>query len=77
MDATEQLSRLTEALQEILASDPEIKDVVFPGTDSKLVLESRSRRTGPGLFDWGIPVLTGGRMRLGVDTFLIVFTNAP
>ena len=29
LDATAQLSRLTEALQQILASDPEIKDVVW------------------------------------------------
>jgi hypothetical protein len=29
IDATPQLSRLTEALQQILASDPEIKDVVW------------------------------------------------
>lgn len=50
----------------------------FPGTDSTLVLETRSRRTGPDLFDWGYPVLEGGRIqRLGVDTFLIKFTNGP
>jgi len=50
----------------------------FPGTDSTLVLETRSRRTGPGLFDWGYPVLEGGRIqRLGIETFLITFTNAP
>jgi hypothetical protein len=50
----------------------------FPGTDSTLVLETRSRRTGPDLFDWGYPVLEGGRIqRLGVDTFMITFTNAP
>jgi hypothetical protein len=50
----------------------------FPGTDSTLVLETRSRRTGLGLFDWGDPVLQSGRIqRLGVDTFLITFTNAP
>ena len=29
IDATAQLTRLTEALQQILASDPEIKDVVW------------------------------------------------
>ena len=29
IDATAQLTRLTEALQEILASDPEIRDVVW------------------------------------------------
>ena len=29
IDATPQLTRLTEALQEILASDPEIRDVVW------------------------------------------------
>ena len=29
VDATAQLSRLTEALQQILASDPEIRDVVW------------------------------------------------
>jgi hypothetical protein len=50
----------------------------FPGTDSTLVLETRSRRTGPSLFDWGDPVLESGRIqRLGVDTFVITFTNAP
>ena len=50
----------------------------FPGTDRTLVLETRSRQTGPGLFDWGDPVLESGRIqRLGVDTFLITFTNAP
>jgi len=50
----------------------------FPGTDSTLLLETGSRRTGPDLFDWGYPVLEGGRIqRLGVDTFLITFTNAP
>jgi hypothetical protein len=50
----------------------------FPGTDSTLVLETRSRRTGPDLFDWGYPVLERGRIqRLGVDTFLITFTNVP
>ena len=50
----------------------------FPGTDSTLVLETRSKRTGPGLFDWGNPILEGGRIqRLDVDTFLITFTNAP
>ena len=50
----------------------------FPGTDSTLVLETRSKRTGPDLFDWGNPVLEGGRVqRLGVDTFLIPFTNSP
>ena len=50
----------------------------FPGKDTSLVLETRSRRTGPGLFDWGDPVLDSGRIqRLDVDTFLITFTNAP
>jgi hypothetical protein len=50
----------------------------FPGTDCTLVLQTRSRRTGPGLFDWGYPVLEGGCIRrVGVDTFLITFTNAP
>ena len=50
----------------------------FPGTDRTLVLETRSRRTGSSLFDWGDPVLESGRIqRLGVDTFLITFTNAP
>jgi hypothetical protein len=50
----------------------------FPGTDRTLVLETRSRRTGPSLFDWGDPVLESGRIqRLGVDIFLITFTNAP
>jgi hypothetical protein len=29
INATPQLTRLTEALQEILASDPEIRDVVW------------------------------------------------
>jgi hypothetical protein len=29
IDATAQLTRLTEALQQILASDPEIRDVVW------------------------------------------------
>ena len=49
----------------------------FPGTDSRLVLEMHSRQTGPDLFDWGDPVLQSGRIqRLGVDTFLITFTNA-
>ena len=50
----------------------------FPGTDRTLVLETRRRRTGPGRFDWGDPVLESGRMqKLGTDTFLITFTNAP
>ena len=50
----------------------------LPGTDSTLVLRTRSKRTGQGLFDWGYPVLEGGRIqRLGVDTFLIAFTNVP
>ena len=50
----------------------------FPGTDRTLVLETRSRRTGPSLFDWGDPVLESGRIQqLSVDTFLITFTNAP
>ncbi len=50
----------------------------FPRTDRTLVLETRSRRIGPSLFDWGDPVLESGRIqRLGVDTFLITFTNAP
>jgi hypothetical protein len=50
----------------------------FPSTDRTLVLTTRSRRTGPSLFDWGDPVLESGRIqRLGVDTFLITFTNAP
>ena len=50
----------------------------FPGTDSTLVLETRSKRTGPSLFDWGNPILESGSIqRLGVDTFLIKFTNAP
>ena len=50
----------------------------FPGTDRTLVLETRSRRTGPRLFDWGDPVLESGRIqKLGVDTFLLTFTNAP
>lgn len=50
----------------------------FPGTDRTLVLETCSKRTGPSLFDWGDPVLESGRIqRLGVDTFLITFTNAP
>lgn len=50
----------------------------FPGTDRTLVLETRSKRTGPSLFDWGDPILESGRIqRLGVDTFLITFTNAP
>ncbi len=49
----------------------------FPGTDSTLLLETHSRQTGPDLFDWGYPVLDGGSIqRLGVDTFLITFTNA-
>ena len=50
----------------------------FPGTDRTLVLETRSKRTGPSLFDWGDPLLESGRIqKLGVDTFLITFTNAP
>ena len=50
----------------------------FPGTDRTLVLETRSQRIGPSLFDWGNPVLENGRIqRLGVDIFLIAFTNAP
>ncbi|HWY75209.1 MAG TPA: hypothetical protein VN281_06310 [Verrucomicrobiae bacterium] len=50
----------------------------LPGTDSTLVIETRSRRTGPSLFDWGDPVLESGSIqRLGVDTFLITFTSAP
>jgi len=31
IDATAQLTRLTEAIQQILSSDPEIKDVVWIG----------------------------------------------
>ena len=31
IDATAQLSRLTEALQLILSSDPDIRDIVWPG----------------------------------------------
>ena len=31
IDATAQLTRLTEALQQILSSDPEIKEVVWKG----------------------------------------------
>ncbi len=50
----------------------------FPGTDRTLALETRSRRTGPSLFDWGYSVLESGRIqKLGVDTFLITFTNTP
>src|SRR5258706_10844785 len=50
----------------------------FPGTDCTLVMETRSKRTGPGLYDWGDPILESGRIqRLGVNTFLITFTNAP
>ena len=50
----------------------------FPGTDTTLVLETRSRRTGPSLFDWGDPILMGGRIqKLGVDRYLITFTNSP
>jgi hypothetical protein len=53
-------------------------DYDFPGKDRTLVLETRSRRTGPSLFDWGDPVLESARIqRLGVDIFLITFTNAP
>jgi hypothetical protein len=53
-------------------------DYVFPGTDRTLILATRSRRTGPDLFDWGDPVLESARIqRLGVDIFLITFTNAP
>lgn len=53
-------------------------DYDFPGTDTTLRLETRSERTGPSLFDWGNPVLESGRIqKLGVDTFLITFTNAP
>jgi len=50
----------------------------FPGTDSTLVLETRSSRTRLNMFDWEHPALQSGRIqRLGVDTFLITFTNAP
>jgi len=50
----------------------------FPGTYRTLMLETRSKRTGPSLFDWGDTVLESGRIqRLSVDTFLITFTNAP
>jgi len=53
-------------------------DYDFPGTDSSLVLQTRSQPTGPGLFDWGNPVLESARIqRYGVDTFVITFTNAP
>ena len=52
---------------------------VFPGTDRTLVLEMHSSKPGPHFKDWGRErVLTGGRIqRVGVDTFLIAFTNAP
>jgi hypothetical protein len=50
----------------------------FPGTDRTLVLETRRKRTGPRRFDWGSSVLESGRIqKLGADTFLITFTNAP
>lgn len=50
----------------------------FPSTDRTLALETRRKRTGPGRFDWGNPVLESGRIqKLGTDTFLITFTNAP
>jgi hypothetical protein len=53
-------------------------DYNFPGTDRTLRLETSSKRTGPSLFDWGDPILESGRIqKLGVDTFLIAFTNAP
>ena len=55
-----------------------IYEYAFPGTDRTLRLETHSERTGPSLFGWGNPVLESGRIqRLGVDTFLITFTNAP
>jgi hypothetical protein len=42
----------------------------FPDTGRTLVLETRSKRIGPGLFDWGDPVLESGRIqKLGVDAF--------
>src|SRR5437016_4643311 len=50
----------------------------FPGTDRTLVLETYCKRTGPGRFDWGNPLLESGRIqKLSTDTFLIMFTNAP
>jgi hypothetical protein len=53
-------------------------DYDFPGTDRTLRLVTRSRRTGSDLFDWGDPVLESARIqRLGVDIFLITFTNVP
>jgi hypothetical protein len=53
-------------------------DYDFPVTDRTLRLETHSRRTGPSLFDWGDPVLESARIqRMGVDIFLITFTNAP
>jgi len=53
-------------------------DYAFPGTDRTLIVETRSRETGPGLFDWGDPVLESVRIqRFGVDIFLVKFTNAP
>lgn len=35
IDATEQLTRLTKAMEEILASDPEIKDIVWRAPGQK------------------------------------------
>ncbi len=52
-------------------------DYKFPGTDSILRVETCSKRTGTNLFDWGDPVLESARIqRLGVDIFLVTFTNA-